>query len=259
MLQFLGIFGLLYRRRSGAFGAYERHLDGMLRQNPLDRDLAFARAIGSDSVELFRLQGDGHVAVLREYGLRDGMAVFDLGCGCGRTAQALARSGWTGRYTGADVIPRFVAELKRKCPDYDAVVHHAPSIPAPDATLDLLFHWSVFTHVSPEECYLYMADTFRALRPGGRLIFSFMELTEPEHHRVFFSRVRRMQKVGALELPDTFLHRDWIRWWASDIGFGEPAFTDGTDASRHPPFWQSLVVMEKPLVPATEPHIGRPS
>ena len=75
--------------------AYERLIASHLEQHP--RDLAFALAVGSLTVDLFQQQGDGHVQVLKAHGLADGMAIFDLGCGCGRTAQALQRSGWRGR------------------------------------------------------------------------------------------------------------------------------------------------------------------
>jgi hypothetical protein len=43
-----------------------------------------------------------------------------------------------------------------------------------------------------------------------------------------------------------FLHRDWIRRFASDAGLTEPRFTDGSDNSTHPAFWQALAIMEKP-------------
>ena len=174
------------------------------------------------------------------------MAVFDLGCGCGRTAQALQRSGWQGTYTGTDILPAFVEELMGQCPTYRASVHTSPTIPMPDASLDRIFHWSVFTHLSPEECFLYLQDSHRALKPGGRTVFSFLELTSPLH-RPLFARRRRAVAAGATPtLLDTFLHRDWLRIWASEIGFVEPVFTDGDDGTDHPPFWQTLVAMTKP-------------
>jgi len=229
-----------------SFRAYDRHLDSRLRANPGDRDLAFAQAIGSQTLEGFVSQGDGHVAVLKHHGLAEGMAIFDLGCGCGRTAQALQRSGWQGSYTGVDVIERFVAELRTKCPGYQAFRHRSSSVPMPDESLDMLFHWSVFTHLAPEECYLYMQDMFRALKPGGKLVFSFIELTDSEHWTIFDNRLSRITRRRKLGLLDTFLHRDWIRIWAKRIGFSEPAFTDGRDGTNHAPFWQSLVAMTKP-------------
>lgn len=225
--------------------AYERYLTSRLRANPDNRALAFAQAIGAETLESYHVQGDGHVEVLRHHGLQDGMAVFDLGCGCGRSAEALLRSGWTGRYTGVDVIERFVAELRARCPGYDAFKHRTASIPAPDASLDMLFHWSVFTHLSLEECYVYLKDSFRALKPGGKTVFSFLELTDPGHRPVHFKRIDMITRGRKLGLLDTFLHRDWIRFWADDIGFEALHFTDGSDDANHPAFWQSLVSMTK--------------
>jgi ubiquinone/menaquinone biosynthesis C-methylase UbiE len=225
---------------------YERHLSRKLREHPRDRDLAFALAIGAENLEMFHWQGDVHVAILRHHGLVDGMAVFDLGCGCGRTAQALMRDGWTGHYAGSDIIPRFIGQLKRKCPDYVGHIQRGMTLAAADDSLDLVFHWSVFTHVPPEECYLYMVDIFRALKPGGRHVFSFLEHSEPAHRRIFDSRLRAFAKGRAPNLLDTFLHRDWIRSWALEIGFTEPTFTDGLDSQHHPASWQAVAAMRKP-------------
>lgn len=226
--------------------AYERHLNAKLKLYPDDRDLAFAVAIGSDSVEQFVAQGDDHVAILRHHGLRDGMSVYDLGCGCGRTAQALRRAGWQGEYTGADIVEGFVSELKRKCPGYEAHVHREPTLVAADASLELVYHWSVFTHLSPEECFLYLEDSFRALKPGGKLVFSFLELTDPRHFAHFEGRVARLRGKEALPLLDAFLHRDWIRLWGEKIGFSEVHFTDGSDDTNHPAAWQAVASMAKP-------------
>lgn len=229
--------------------AYRRHLKSMLRLHRDDRDLAFATAIGSESVRWFKKQGKAQVAVLKHHGLVDGMAVYDLGCGSGRTADALKRSGWRGRYVGADIVREFVAELKRRCPAYEAVVHRRPSIVADDSSLDMVFHWSVFTHISPEECYLYLEDSFRALKPGGKTIFSFLEFAEPEHWSAFNSRVERLRRNKPLQLLDTFLHRDWIAGWAAKIGFDPPAFTSGLDTKDHPKMWQTITVLAKPPAP----------
>ncbi|MEO6216852.1 MAG: hypothetical protein ABIO86_12535 [Sphingomonas sp.] len=36
-----------------------------------------------------------------------------------------------------------------RCPGYDAVVHRALTIAAPSNSQDMIFHWSVFTHLYP--------------------------------------------------------------------------------------------------------------
>jgi len=238
------------KRRGGtnydSVAAYEWLLRRQLRNHRGDRALAFAEAVGSRTVEDFRRQGEDQVATLRHYGLVDGMAIYDLGCGCGRTAQALQRTGWTGTYMGADIIAPFVEELRRTCPGYAAAVHREASILAADASLDLVFHWSVFTHIAPEECFLYLRDTLRALRPGGTTLFSFLELTAPHHRRVFDERVRYFERGERPRVLDAFLHRDWIADWAQRLGYGAPDFTDGLDTSRHPATWQTLARLTKP-------------
>jgi SAM-dependent methyltransferase len=210
-----------------------------------DPDMAIMTSIGAVSPEEFARQGDGQVAVLRHQGLRDGMAIYDLGCGCGRTAMALQRSGWQGCYRGADIIRPLVNYLHSKCPDYEAIVHRKLTIAAQDSSLDMIFHWSVFTHLYPEECYLYMKDAWRALKPGGRLVFSFLELEDERHHEIFKNRIQRFRTQGWADSLDTFLHRDWIRFWAREISFAAVSFADGSDATHHPEFGQALVAMTK--------------
>jgi SAM-dependent methyltransferase len=213
------------------------------RQN---EDMAMIASIGDVSRQEFERQGDAHVAVLRHHGLDDGMTVYDLGCGCGRTAMALQRNGWRGAYKGADIAKPLINYLKANCPGYEAMVHRDNTIAAPDTSLDMIFHWSVFTHLYPEECFLYMEDSFRALKPGAKLIFSFLEFEEAKHHGIFASQVRQFRKRGWSATLDVFLHRDWIRLWARQIGFEDITFTDGTDGTHHPEFWQALVAMRKP-------------
>lgn len=226
---------------------YRQLVRNKLREFPDDRRLALAQSIGALTMETFVSQGDGHVAVLRHYGLTDGMAIYDLGCGCGRTAQALHRQGWQGQYTGADVVAELLEELALRCPGYETRLNVTPQILAPDASLDMIFHWSVFTHLYPGESYLYTLDAFRALKPAGRMIFSFLELEEKEHDRVWEANLAHIRAGQSAEHLDAFLHRDWIRRFAREAGFAEPRFTDGTDATEHPAFWQALAVLEKPM------------
>ncbi|MEO0689559.1 MAG: class I SAM-dependent methyltransferase [Pseudomonadota bacterium] len=220
-----------------------------LSQNPDDRTFALAKSIGAQSMDAFHRQGDGHVAVLKHYGLTDGMSVYDLGAGCGRTAQALQRSGWTGSYIGADVVPELLEEIERTCPGYATTIELLQRIDAPDASLDMVYAWSVFTHLHPPETFLFIRDAHRALKPGGTLLFSFLEMEEPEHERIWNNVLTHVQNTQAVEQLDAFLHRDWIRRFARDANYEKPQFTDGTDSSKHPAFWQSLAILRKPGAP----------
>src|SRR3712207_6851625 len=41
------------------------------------------------------------------------------------------------------------------------------------------------SHLLHEESYLYLMEAHRALRPGGRVVFSFLEFPVPEAWKVF--------------------------------------------------------------------------
>lgn len=244
------IFGL-FRRKAGAMSRhairdYRRLVRRKLKQWPDDPRLALAQAIGAPTLADFADWGDRQVAVLRHHGLADGMAIYDFGCGCGRTAQALQRAGWVGSYKGADIIPELVAEIGRTCPGYEAIVHCELNLAALSQSQDFVFHWSVFTHLYPEECYILLMDIFRVLKPGGKLVFSFLEFGPPKHDAIFERNVAIIRAGRRPPHLDQFLHRDWISHFAQRIGFGQIEFTDGNDRRHHPPLGQSIASMVKP-------------
>lgn len=222
---------------------YRRHISRLLAEMP--REEAMIKAIGAPDARGYATFGDVQVQVLRAHGLINGMSIYDLGCGSGRTAQALQRNGWEGSYMGHDVVPELVDHLIRTCPGFSARTHLGLSLLAEDSSLDMVYHWSVFTHLLPEECYVYLKDTHRSLKPGGTLLFSFLELEDQRHDRLFHERASSFERHDVIPLLDTFLHRDWIRAWASELAFSPPKFTAGKDATHHPAFWQSLVRMTR--------------
>jgi ubiquinone/menaquinone biosynthesis C-methylase UbiE len=200
-------------------------------------------------MDCFYSTGRRQVSLLCKLGLKNGWAVCDLSCGCGRTAQALAQSGWSGRYIGLDIIEELILYAQKKNPGYHFMVNHSYTIVASDGSLDLVFAWSLFTHLLLEEISIYIADAFRALRPGGQLIFSFLELVNPSHRKILDAR-RALASEGSHPVHlDTFLHRQDIAVLAADAGFRKLRFIDGADerATAFGAFGQSVVVLEKPF------------
>lgn len=124
-------------------------------------------------------------------GLMPASHVLEIGCGCGRTAHALA--GWLepGRYTGVDVEPVALAACQRSAAlgargfrfEHMDVANreynpHGKTpgasyrFPYPDASFDLVFLISVFTHMLPDDVTRYVEEICRLLRPGGRVFLS---------------------------------------------------------------------------------------
>ncbi len=77
--------------------------------------------------------------------------------------------------------------------------------------------FSVFTHLLHHESYLYIEDACRALKPKGKLIFSFLEFADPGHWRVFEDTVEAQRSAVPTHL-NSFIERSAISVWASHLG-----------------------------------------
>jgi len=125
-------------------------------------------------------------------GLQREQAVLELGCSHGRTARGLLsylRS--PGRYVGLDVhgpsIEDARARIEARYPNFHFVQaavrnrHYNPegrtsadcySFPLPDASFDVVYAASLFTHLLPCETRRYFLESARVLKPGGHALFS---------------------------------------------------------------------------------------
>lgn len=220
---------------------YEALVANLVATKPIDE--AMATAVGGE------FEGTGRIeaSVVRYAGLRDGMTLIDLGCGSGRLAWAL---GQTMRidYLGIDVVQAFLDYARTKAPrTYRFVLNRTLNIPAPDASADMVAAFSVFTHLLHAETYLYMEDIRRVLRPGGRLVLSFLEFADPEHWLVFEGTVDA-QRHSTLPHLNQFIERNAIDLWCRRLGYEREAFIDGADApwGDAPKLWQSLAILRRP-------------
>lgn len=220
---------------------YEKLVAELVATLPLDE--AMSRAVGGD----FERTGQVQCAVLRHLGLRDGQALIDLGCGSGRLASALGRC-MAVDYLGIDIVQALLDYAASKSPpSYRFMLNRTLHIPAPDASADMLCAFSVFTHLLHTETYLYLEDIRRVLRPGGRLVFSFLEFAASEHWSMFAATVEA-HRTGTLPHLNQFIERDVVDLWCDKLGYVREAFISGTDApwGDAPPLWQSMAVLRRP-------------
>jgi pimeloyl-ACP methyl ester carboxylesterase/SAM-dependent methyltransferase len=154
----------------------------------------FLPGIGSgDYLEVGRTQAR---RLIDYAGLAPSDRILDLGCGLGRTAQALRDYlSPDARYDGVDVVRDVVRWCQQNLSRVDRRLrfHHAPvrsgiyspdsgidardyRFPWSDASFDFVVAESLFTHLTAEEARHYLIEIGRVLRPGGTLCFSLFLL-----------------------------------------------------------------------------------
>ncbi len=199
--------------------SYPDHL-AQLRAN-LPNDAAVEAAVGGEFITVGKLE----CALLRSLGLAPDAFVVDVGCGSGRLAWQLALE-IDLRYLGTDVVPDLLDHARRRCerPDWRFVCTDGISIPCETASADFVCFFSVFTHLTHEDSFRYLREAKRVLKPGGRIVFSFLEFYVPSHWAVFADVVERAAPGYHL---NQFVDRHAIDAWARHLGLRIDSVADG--------------------------------
>jgi ubiquinone/menaquinone biosynthesis C-methylase UbiE len=221
---------------------YDRLVTGLLAIHRLDK--AMAIAVGGGDFEKI---GATQRALLTYAGLTDGMSLVDFGCGSGRTAAALGRYGPRISYFGIDISRPLLEYAKSISPsEFRFTVNRTLTLPLPDQSTDMICAFSVFTHLKHTETYIYLNEINRILRPGGRLIFSFLEFASPRRWPIFTETVENERKGTPLHLNE-FIDRSVIDLWASKLGFRRLQFIGDNEApwGEPRPLGQSIAILAR--------------
>ena len=181
-----------------------------------DRATAMDKIVGGQ----YETMGEGLRVILERYGLKDGDYLIDVGCGSGRLAYALSRSRFrdTIRYLGIDVVPQMLEFAAEKCqqPLWRFELVREPAIPEANDSADIVCFLSVFTHLMQEESFLYLREAQRVLKPGGRILASYLDINAPAHWKIFEDNVNQPQARQSKPM-DIFLSQDFLKVWAQKL------------------------------------------
>ncbi len=121
--------------------------------------------------------------------MTDATRVLDFGCGCGRVLAYLRRE-IAGELTGSDIDGEAIAWCQENLAEVGTFVRNEimPPLPFPDATFDLTYAVSVFTHLPKRMERAWLRELTRVTKPGGYLL-----LTTNGTHGVPLNRFRQLQ------------------------------------------------------------------
>lgn len=167
------------------------------------------------------------ISALRTLGLDPQHSVVDIGCGSGRLAVKLAP--WLrGKYWGVDILPELTAYAAKACgrADWEFGQTDGYSVRVPDGVADFVCFFSVFTHLEYDDMYHYLAEAKRLLRPGGRVVFSYLDLGLPSHWPIFETVLANRNENRVL---NQFISKEALRAMGARLGLQEERFYDGPE------------------------------
>lgn len=195
----------------------------------------------------FLASGREHAGLIRQLLREDGTrveeldALLDWGCGCGRVLRQWADLPRT-RVAGCDIDPRMIVWCERNLPFVDvAVTGMSPPLPyGPDA-FDLVYAFSVFTHLTEPLQHDWIAECRRVLRPGGHLLISTLGEHYASLDRLTSSELESFrggnvvvlyERSAGTSLCSAYHPPQYVRDRLA-AGFDHVSFREAADAGRH--------------------------
>ena len=156
--------------------------------------------------------------LLRELGLKPGMAVADIGAGTGYYARRMAPLvGSTGTVYAVDVQPEMIQMLgdlakKANLPNIKPVLCSVDDVKLPASSIDVAIMVDVYHEL--EFPFEVMESVVRALKPGGRVVYVEYRLEDPKVpiktlHKMSEAQIRKEAAAHALVYERTANTLPW--------------------------------------------------
>ena len=200
---------------------YQNHVRTLLNTHP--REEAMSLAVGGEWDKLGNMLSD----LVIDQGVSDGLRLLDFGCGSGRLAFYLEEKCNLSSYVGLDVVDELLDYARERvpAPNYLFQNNQALSLPSDLEPFDVICSFSVFTHLLQTEIYLYLRAMEQVLLPGGKLIFSFIEMNA--HWSVFeLSCEAHLHHGQPHPHLNQFLERSQVSTMLGHLGFDQLHFIE---------------------------------
>jgi SAM-dependent methyltransferase len=138
---------------------------------------------------------------------------LDFGCSSGRVLRALHAAYPGTEWHGCDPNEPAIAWARKSLPGIDFFVSaDEPPLPLADASLDLAYAISIWSHFEPELGGRWFEEMHRLIRPGGHLVCTTHGLTSVAHYALGGMRTAEQSR----EIADALYSRGW--WYAAEFG-----------------------------------------
>lgn len=105
------------------------------------------------------------------YSLRNFTSVLEFGCGAGRLLEHVGKLVPGVRISGCDVLQQSLDICKRKLPQGRFWLNQAaPPLECAEQQFDLIYSYSVFTHLSEKNHIAWLRELACLLKPGGVML-----------------------------------------------------------------------------------------
>jgi SAM-dependent methyltransferase len=194
----------------------------------------------------------------------DGKRVLDFGCGSGRILHPASQDDPTAEFWGCDIDEPSIEWLRRNLSPPLNVLTNAehPPLPFADEHFDLIWTFSVFTHLT-DTWSAWLAELHRLLKPEGILVATVFG----PGHDSFEDEPISEDIIGMNVL---FPYAPWdrggplvvhSRWWLEahwGRAFEIREFRAGDQQGTPPLYGQSALVLTKRPGPTTAKELARP-
>lgn len=192
-----------------------------------------------------------------------GARALDFGCGVGRILRPAAAADAACEFWGCDIDQPSIDWLGRACPGLTLRCNGAtPPLDAPTGHFDLIWAFSVFTHLT-DVWSAWLLELHRLLKPGGKLIATVFG----PGHANFVDEPVSEEIIGMNVL---YPYASWdtggplvlhSRWWVEahwGRAFEVLDFRVGRQDGAPPLYGQSVVVLRKQEVVLSVADLERP-
>ncbi len=140
-------------------------------------------------------------------------SALDFGCSSGRVLRALHAAHPEIRLHGCDPNAPAIAWATENLANIEFFVSgNHPPLPLPDASLDLVFAISIWSHFAPELGLSWFAEMHRLIPPGGHLVATTHGLAAVAYYARHDLRTPQQSR----EIADA-LYREGV-WYAPEFG-----------------------------------------